>query len=700
VLILLDNARSVEQVRPLLPGGPGCLVLVTSRDRLSGLVAKDGARRLTLDMLTPADAQALLTRLLGEERVGSEPHAVAALARVSAYLPLALRIAAASLADQPSRRVAAYAATLGAENRLAALEVEGDERAAVRAAFHLSYATLDPDTQRLFRLLGLVPGPDVTAEAAAALADLTPQRARRLLDRLAAAHLLGQHAPGRYAFHDLLRLYATEQVQREDGQDERHTATARLFAWYLYTADAAGRLLYPEALRLPLRRDEPQPPQAVFDDHGQALAWLDAERPNLIAAVRHATEHGPHAIAWRLAGGLHRYLYLRIHTVDSLAVAHAGLTAAVAQGALPAQAAAHLSLGDAHLAYNGYQQAIEHYSRALTLARQSSWLEGEAVAIGNLGAVYGRSGRLQQAADHHLQALAVNRRSGRLAGQAVNLHHLGIVCQELGRLREAADHLAEALVLHRRLGSRSGEAVAASWLGGTEHALGRLDEALHRLTHALALHREVGDQGNEADTLRALAAVHRDAGRHAHALDLAHAALALARDTGERRVEADALNTVASVHQRLAQHRQAADHYQQALRLARATETRYPEVEALIGAATVHQQLGHPTRAFGDARLGLTVSRQAGFRLLEGEALTTLAGLHLDANDPDQAIHDAQQALALHRQTGHRLGEARTLRILGHAQEQTGDSSGGRACLQRAGVLFKEIGSPVDPSVT
>jgi tetratricopeptide (TPR) repeat protein/transcriptional regulator with XRE-family HTH domain len=695
MLVVLDNAASAEQVRPLLPASPGCLVLVTSRDRLGGLVASHGARRLTVDTLTAAEAEALLAHILGQ-RVAAEPQAAAELARLCAYLPLALRIAAANLSDQPDRPIADYLGELQEGNRLAALAVGGDEQGAVRAAFDLSYTALDPEAQRLFRLLGLVPGPDVTATAASALGGISPEQAGRLLHRLAGAHLLGQHTPGRYTFHDLLRLYARQRSQDEDGEQEQQAAMQRLLGWYLHTADAAARLLYPEKLRLPLPPTDPKAPvpAAVFDAHAQALAWLDAERANLLAAVQHAARHGPRTAGWLLADALRGYFVMRMHTVDWLAVAHAGLAAAQAEADLPGQAAAQLSFANAYALQSQYQQAVEHYTRALTLSRQTQWLDGQAAALGNLGLAYQELGQLQQAADHLTEALTLSRQSSRLVGQAASLGNLGLMYQELGRLEEAADHHRQALALNRESGSRPAEANDLANLGQTYHALGRLDDALDHLTRALAIHREVGDRDTEADTLRLLADVHRDAGRHSQALELAHDALALARDIGRRRFEADALCTLATVHQRLGQYQRAIDHHQEALRLARETEAHYPEMVALIGLAAAHQHLGHPEQALTWANEALTLARQGGYRVLEGQALTGLADLHLVQDHPDKAIGYAQQALDLHRDTGHRLGQAHTLLVLGRALRHTQGIDAALACWQQALALFTDIGSP------
>jgi tetratricopeptide (TPR) repeat protein len=694
VLVVLDNAAGPEQVRPLLPASAGCLVVVTSRDRLAGLVAHDGAQRLTLDVLTAEEAGALLARLLGGDRVAAEPDAAGELARLCAYLPLPLRIAAANLAEYPQRSIAGYTAELRAGNRLAALEVDGDEQSAVRAAFDLSYTRLSADGRRLFRLLGLVPGPEVTGEAAAALADTTAGAAGRLLARLAGAHLIEQRTPGRFAFHDLLRLYAADHAEQEDSDADRRAALGRLFDYYLHTADAAARLVYPQVLRLPLPAAAAGLAPAGFDNHARATGWLDTERANLVAAVTHAAKHGPRPVAWGLADALRGYFVLRMHTVDWLAAAHAALAAAKADGEKRAQAAAQLSLAVLHWRQSRYRQATDHHTQAINLARQTGWLEGEATALGNLGNACRQSGQLKQAADHHRQALALNQQTGHLGGQASALANLGLVYWELGQPEQAIDHSNRALPLYRKVGSRGGEANTLTNLGESYQGLGQFDMAVDHLARALALHREVGDRANEADTLRCLAAVHRDTGQRSNALDLAHTAVRLARDAGDRRIEADALNTLATVHHHAGHHQQAIDHHQQALALARHTGDRRPETEALIGLATTHQHLDQPEQALTYARRALTIARQTGFRILEGQALTCLAATHLHQHQPEQAISHAEQALAIHRETGHRLGEARTLLTLGHALHQTNKTDAATTHWQHALTLLTTIGTP------
>jgi tetratricopeptide (TPR) repeat protein len=693
MLVVLDNASSIEQVRPLLPGGSGCLVLVTSRERLAGLVALEGAGHLDLAVLDPGEAGELLAWVVGAQRVEAEPAAVAELARWCGFLPLALRVAAANLALHPQRRIAAQAAQLAGGDRLAALAVDQDEQTAVRVAFDHSYTGLPAEARRLFRLLGLVPGPHVTADAAAALGGTTRAEASRLLNRLASAHLMDQPAPGRYTLHDLVRLYAADRAEHEETTEDRQAATERLFDWYLQTADAAGRLLNPETLRLPpLEEAAPQP--ARFDDHQQALAWLDDQRPNLLAAVQHAAEHGLRPVAWRLADTLRGYYYLRMYTLDWLVVAGAGLAAAEAGEDLPAQAAAEHSLADLHRRIGQFQRAIEHYTRASTRSQQAGWLEGQTSTLGGLGTTYFHLGRLPESAEHFTQALALASKHGQTTRQAARLGNLGLVYWLQGRLQQAADQHTQALALSRQLGSRRNEAVGLANLGESYHSLGRFDDALGCLTTALALHRELGDRGGEAEALCVLAAVHRDAGRHRHALESAQAAVALSRDTGERPTEASAMATLATVHGCAAQYAQAIDHHQQALALARETDTRYAEMTALIGLAVAYRQLANNGDAESFARHGLALAEQGGYRVVEGQAHTALAGVHLDLDEPDQAIEHAERAIAIQQETGHRLGEARARQELGNVLHRNGNAETAAASWQRANRILTEIGSP------
>jgi DNA-binding SARP family transcriptional activator/tetratricopeptide (TPR) repeat protein len=704
MLVVLDNARDVEQVRPLLPASAGCLVLVTSRDRLSGLVVREGAHRIALGVLTEREAITLLDKTLPDEQARTEPGALADLARACAYLPLALRIASANLVDRSEQDIGAYLVKLGEGDRLGALQVEGDEHSAVRAAFDLSYAALDEDARTMFRRLGSLVGHDVTPAAAAALADTTTVRARRLLGRLAAAALIVEDPQGRYGLHDLLRLYAAERGQL-DPRTERDSASGRYFHWLLRTVDAAARLLYPDLLRLPV----PEPdagsavPAEVFRSEAHALAWLDAERANLTVIVAHTAEHGPRAVAWRLADALRGYFWRRMNHIDWQIVAEAGLAAADAEGDARARAACHLSLADLHRRRSRYQQAVEELTNARVLCDASGWLEGLARTFGALSSVYWMMGELREAADHGRLALDLSQRIGSVTGQSSNLGGLGIVCWTMGRLREAADYHQQALALDRKTGNRVNESHAVGNLGETYHALGELTEALAHLNEALTLRQRLGDRGGQGEAYNALAALHRDRGDLVAAFQCGDSALAIARDTGEQRLEADVLNTIGTVCSRQGDHLAALEHHRCALGLARGTRTASAEVLALIGLASAHQQLGDGDNAITCVQRALTLARSAGYRMTEGQTLTTHAEVSFAQGRHAEAISLARQALEIHQETGHRLGVARTLLVLADVSQAFGAPSAALRHRRQARSLLADIGMPateVAPSLT
>jgi DNA-binding SARP family transcriptional activator/tetratricopeptide (TPR) repeat protein len=620
VLVVLDNAASPEQVRPLLPAGPDCLALVTSRDALTELTVRDGARRVTVEVLAPAEAVALVAGVIGADRVAAEADGAADLARLCAYLPLALRIATANLVEGES--IGGYTTRLAAGNRLAGLAVDGDEQAAVRAAFALSYSAQPSPARRLFRLLGLVPGPDVTADAAAALADIPVDAARGLLDGLAAAHLIEEHAPGRYACHDLLRLYAGERARAEPEPD----APRRLYEYYRRAADAAEAVRVPGGLRVPALRPLAAIPVApVFATEADALAWLDAERANLVAAVIHAAAHGPSRAAWSIANAFSGYLLARMYLVDLLDVDRAALAAAEAEGEWAAQAAVHLSLARMYLSQSRYDDAIERLHRTRDLARQGQWPQAESAALCSLGNAYRMVGRLDSAREHLVLALALDRELGRAPGVANDLLLLGIVAREQGDLAQAERWQTSALDLYRRLGSRGWVATVLDNLGELYHDMGRLDEARAHLVEALTLMCETATVNGEADVLRLLAAVELNAGQPARAAELAGQALVLAREIRAQRCQAHALNVLAAVDDHLGRHQAAVDRRRQALRLTADTGNRYPEIEATVGLAAALCHLGRYREARAEACRALAAATGSGYRLLEVRARSVLA---------------------------------------------------------------------------
>jgi tetratricopeptide (TPR) repeat protein len=689
VLVVLDNVATPDQVRPLLPGGPGSGVLVTSRDRLSGLVALDGARRVGLDVLAPDEAAELIARVVGDDRVAAAPQAVAELAELCGYLPLALRVAATTLLDRPDGTIAELVTTLRTTDRLSMLAVEGDEDAAVRAAFDLSYATLPAPARRLFRLLGSCPAEDFTGATAAALAGVEVRATAPLLDRLAGAHLVERPHPGRFAFHDLIRLYAAERCRAEDPPDARAAADARLLAWYVRTSRAAAAQFNPFLLRLPTTSAPAGGPSLAFDSSGAAGAWLDDERHNLVAVARYAGGAGLVAAA-ELSDALRGYFRQRRHSLDWLAVAQAGVAAATSVGDPVTAAAARISLADANSCAGDVDEAAVHFGAAADLSRTAGWSRGEAVALAGRGGTRESAGRSDEAVDLYAGALAINRSIGWVRGQAQNVSAMGLAYLSLGRPGRAATCLTEAVDLSRQVDDRSSEAYALNRLGLAYHAMGRLAAAVTCFEEALAIARATGDHVAEAATLDSRAAVRRDLGEYEAALADAHAAVGLTEETAQHSSFAFVRNTLATIELCVGDAARARDLHAEAADLARRGGSRPGECEAQIGLSAAHRALGRYDEAAAHAELALGL---AGDPVSRAAALTVRGDACLPVGRISAAADAALLAVAAARESGQRLGEARALVLLGRARATQGQNDQAVLHWRAACEIFSEAGA-------
>jgi tetratricopeptide (TPR) repeat protein len=527
VLVVLDNARDAAQARPLLPGTPTALVVVTSRSQLTSLVAVDGAHSLTVALLTEAEARELLTRRLGPDQIVAEPQAVEQIVASCARLPLALTIAAAR-AEQSGFPLAALAGELAEAGGLDALDA-GDAVGQVRAVFSWSYTALSPAAARLFRLLGLHPGPDISAAAAASLAAVPPAETRRLLAELTRASLLTEYTPGRYGFHDLLRAYAGDLTNTVDSAGQRRAALGRVLDHYLHTAHTADHLLYPhrDPILLALTPPGPGVTQEQPADHGQALAWMATEHPVLRAAVRQAAETGYDTHTWQLTWTLDTFLDRQGHWHDLTTTWHTALPAGRRLNDPAAQAHAHRRLAWTHTRLGRYSDAHAHLQHALHLYTQTNDHTGQAHAHAALGMLWGRQGRPEQALDHAQQALTLYRATGHRRGQAAGLNNVGWYHALRGDHQQALTYCQQALTLLQELGDRAGEADTWDSLGYAHHHLSRHTQAADCYQHALHLYRDLGDHYNEADTLTHLGDTHHAAGNITaartawqHALDI------------------------------------------------------------------------------------------------------------------------------------------------------------------------------------
>ncbi|GAB3286834.1 XRE family transcriptional regulator [Parasphingorhabdus pacifica] len=490
MLILLDNARSAEQVRPLLPGCPTCLVLVTSRNRLEDLRVREGASRMTLRVLDPVESRDLLVRYLGRERVDAEPAAADSLVAQCAGLPLALGIVGVSAAEDPDLSLAELVEELNDEaERLDALDAGGET--GVRAVFSWSYRSLSAESARLFRLMGLPTGAHLSLDAAAALAGLPRRKARTLLVELSKAHLVDQQ-DGRYGFHDLLRAYAAECAGADETSEERKAALRRLFDFYLRTSHAAD--VMPEADITGLS----------FDDDDEAIRWWERERGNLLAAIKQADALGNHAHAWQLPRSLFYLFHLRGYTEDWLATYDVGIRAARQLKEQVAEAHLLHELGIAHYDMKDFDAAASHAEQAVSLFDAVGDRRGVGEVLIALGHAYMDGGRYTDAVDPLNRALEVARELGNRYGEGLTHGALGLLHSKLKDFEAAFPHFEEALRIDREVGEEIGEGFVLNNRADAYVESGQIEAAVHAYREACGFRRSIGHRQGEAASLRGL----------------------------------------------------------------------------------------------------------------------------------------------------------------------------------------------------
>jgi tetratricopeptide (TPR) repeat protein len=506
VLVVLDNARDADQVRPLLPGSSTCLVVITSRDQLAALITCEGANPVNLDVLTLTEANTLLTRRIGPQRVGAEPDAVHALIGHCAGLPLALAIVAARVELNPTLSLQVLADELANERtRLDML----DE---LRVVFSWSYQHLEPSVARMFRLLGTHPGPEFSLAAAASLNGISIDQARFALAALTRAHLLAEPNPGRFTFHDLVRAYAANQASAIDTDDDRRSATHRLLDHYLHASVTANDYVAPYrdvTIEEPPQPDVTLPP---IQSYQQATMWLDTEHRTLLAGVRHAYRTGFDIHAWKLAWSLGAFLDRRGRWRDLLSIEHCVLAAVYRLGDGFAKARSHLLLGWPYAQLGREAEAQRHFERSVALCREVGDRDGEAATHFALAVAWERKEHYAEAIHHAQWALDLFQATGYRAWQA-RTHRVHAWIH--GRHEEhslAVDHCQKALRLVREVGDLHYEAATLDSLARAHRNLGNLPQAITHSVSAINLYRNLGDHYNEANTLRRLGDIHQTIG--------------------------------------------------------------------------------------------------------------------------------------------------------------------------------------------
>lgn len=631
LLLVLDDAAGSDQVRPLLPGHDASLVLVTSRRHLTTL---EDARAVSLDTLPPSDAAALLVRLAARPGLDPGDPAVAEITRLCGYLPLAIGMLARQLHHHPAWTPADVAADLAdARDRL---ELIAAEDTSVAAAFDLSYQDLSPDQQRLFRRVGLHPGTDVDTRAVAALEDTDAGLARRNLAALYDHYLLTEPVRGRYRMHDLIREHA-RALAATDPAPERDAALGRLLDYYLEAARAAaGRL-----------------PQE------EALAWLEAERANVHAAVDYAAAHGRPGQACGLSDAMSEFFLRQGH----------------------------------------WDQARALHGTALEAARRAGDQRAEASTLSQLGHIQHWSGEHSAASPLFTRALELYRGLGDRPAEASTLYQLGVLQYYFDDYPAADAGLTRALELYQDLGDRPGVAATLRELGIVRALSGDLNAAAARLEQSLELYRDLDDPLGEAKTLMDLGEVQSDTGDYPAAIANLTRALGLCRDVGDRPIETNVFKVLGKVQYQAGLYPAASDSLTRALELSRELGHRPAESDALTYLSLVQKATGDREQAVGNLRRALELYRDLGDRLGEAQVLNHLGELLLGAAGAASARAHHEQALEIATSIGASIEQARALEAIGRTHLH--DSQPGRAAppLRQALAIYRKFGSPHAPRV-
>jgi tetratricopeptide (TPR) repeat protein/transcriptional regulator with XRE-family HTH domain len=648
LLLVLDDAASSEQVRPLLPGTGGSLVLVTSRRHLSAL---DDATAVSLDTLPGEEAAALLVRLAGRAELSPDDPAVAEITGLCGFLPLAIGMVARQLHHHPAWTPARRAAELAAA--VDRLELMATENLSVAAAFNLSYADLSGDQQRLFRRLGLHPGADIDSYAAAALDGTDLSAARRGLEALYDQYLLTEPAQGRYRMHDLIREHARTLAGRLDSDGDRDEATTRLLDYYQHTAARADALIARQT-RLAAADVDGTRPTAVpaLASREQALAWARAERANLIACLDQATATGQHVRVTALTAGLAGLLRSDGPWAQAITRHRAAIAAARHLGDRLGQAGALNDLGHVRRMTGDYPAAAQVLEEALDLYRDLGDRLGQANALCDLGIARLAMGDYPAGAQVLEQALDLYRDLGDRHGQARALLYLGAALRQRGDYPAAAQALERALDVYRDLGDQLGQANVLSRLGDVRRATGDYPAGAQVQEQALDVYRDLGDQLGQANALLYLGVVRRLTGDYPAAAQALDRALDIYRDLGERNGQANVFLYLGDVLRLTGDYPAAAQALDQALDIYRDHGERGGEAEALHKRGTLYQVSGEFAQAEGCHQQALDLARAIGSSWDEAHALAGLGRCALAAGQGTQAEVLLRQALEIFQRTG------------------------------------------------
>ncbi|HEV3355166.1 MAG TPA: BTAD domain-containing putative transcriptional regulator [Pseudonocardiaceae bacterium] len=689
VIMVLDNAASPEHVRPLLPAESGCAVLITSRNNLPGLTALNGARRLPVEIISPSEATTLISKIIGADRVAAETEAAKELAATCGFLPLSLRIAATNLAMTGGLSVADYVKELRSGSRLDAMKIEGDDQAAVRLAFDLSYSTLKPTLSHFFRMLSLIPGADFDWRGAAAVAGTDPAQTQRMLGALVSANLISEIGSGRYAFHDLINEFATERAQEQETAEERHQARERLFGFYLRWANSASLFVYVDAhaVALPdIALSEPEPEWANAD---AAMAWLETEAENLVAMTCVTpTDCLP---VWALADAIATYLYRGRYDSIWKSAFTAALAAADGFGSAEAQASAHRGLGRLHYQHTDYEAAEQHLTRAVELYRQANDPVNQARALNTLAAIAVNRARFQDAVEYTNDCLRLVEVESDPAGRHRYLFNKGMQRIHFGQVVEGTAAISEAMLepsykVIRAMGLGA-FGLRDLWAGDLGSALRHFEQMLTESSdarHAIGL---VEAESNIANTALI-------AGFPELATALAEHALHTAQQAEWAWAMIGALVLLGNAALALDDLAAAEDHFTQA-RKAAGTAGNYWDASIIRGTSAILRLSDRPAEAAELAATGL----KAELPRERSEVHTELAAALLATGDHQGAIEHARQAWSIAEQYGYRLYQIDALHMLADACEAAGDEAAAADTRTRATALTEPMPAEIGPTL-
>jgi tetratricopeptide (TPR) repeat protein len=528
VLIVLDNALNADQVRPLLPGDRPAMVVVTSRNQLAGLVVHEGARCITLDVLTRQEAVTLLAGRIGQSRVQAEPGAASEMIERCGQLPLALSIVAARAAARPDFPLDGLAQELrDGQARLDALNVGDESMTNIRSVFSSSYHALTPGAAKIFGLLGISFGSDISLEGAASLIGMSVVKTHTLLAELTHASLLEEHLHHRYRLHDLLRIYAKEQADVCHSPPGLHSAKHRLLDYYLHTGMAAALRLYPNREVIATRKPHSDITLTQIGDYATAIVWFTAEKRNLLAAIQESIDDRFDDHGWQLPWTMATFLNRQGYWHDWVAVHKIALVAAQRLGDRTAQARTHRTLGSAYMRLGQIENAMTHLEHALAVYRENGDHSGQARTHLTFGVVYEATGEYSHGIEHARRALDFYRATGRRFGEARACNIIGRYYTYLGDYLQAIENCQHALEIFQEINDHTGQGNAFDNLGNANYCSNRFAEAVEMYLPALMIWRNLGDQFEEATTLACIGDSHEGLGHTQLARDHWQQAMAL-----------------------------------------------------------------------------------------------------------------------------------------------------------------------------